>query len=156
MNFWARSWLAIVALSSGCELPPNAWAEPPPPQADASKPAPPKCPPAPTIAGYESCEAAEITGNAPCEAICTRPQKLAAADPCCTDPIEVAVIGGTRVLLRVEACSFVPPQCTHVHGHGRMDANVRVLSGPTPEVLVVEGGCEMRATSHWSWCNDVA
>jgi hypothetical protein len=77
-----------------------------------------------------------------------RPRKLAQADKCCSDPVEVAVLSGARVLLRVDACRFVPPECAHSHGHGRMDAQLRVLTGPPPEVIVVEGGCEMRAVMH--------
>jgi hypothetical protein len=29
-----------------------------------------------------------------------------------------------------------------------MDAHLRVLEGPPPEVIVVEGGCEARAMMH--------
>lgn len=128
----------------------------------AEKAAPPACPPAPEVAGFSSCEAVEVTGAAPCEAICKRPRKVAQANACCVDPVEVVVQSGTSVLLRVAACEFVPPECAHVHGHGNMDASLRVLAGPQPEVVVVEGGCEMRAIMHgyvppgaaaWTGCN---
>lgn len=151
---FCRELLAVMALACGCDVTPNAVAAPPaqsspaPQQPTASKTAPQVCPPAPAIAGYASCDAVEVTGAAPCEAICSRPRKVAPADKCCTDPVEVAVLSGTRVLLRVDACSFVPPECAHVHGHGRMDASLRVLAGPPPEVIVVEGGCEARAMMH--------
>jgi len=64
-------------------------------------------------------------------------------------------------LLRVGACEFVPPDCADVHGHGFMDAQLRVLSASPPELLLVEGGCESRALAHgyvpdgvaaWSGC----
>lgn len=102
----------------------------------------------PPAAGFSDCEAVEVTGAPPAEALCKRPRKLARADRCCVDPVEVAVVSGARVLLRVDACSVVPPDCAHVHGHGRMDARLGILAGPPPEVIVVEGGCELRAMAH--------
>jgi len=52
------------------------------------------------------------------------------------------------MLLGLAACSFVPPNCAHAHGHGNMDSELRVLDGSPPEVVFVEGGCEMRAMAH--------
>lgn len=130
------------------ETSPPASRPAPAPKPAPNKAAPSSCPPAPAVPEFTSCEAVEITGAPPCEALCKRPRKVAPADKCCTDPVEVAVLSGTRVLLRVDACSFVPPECANVHGHGRMDARLRVLQGPQPELIVVEGGCEMRAVMH--------
>jgi len=71
------------------------------------------------------------------------------------------MLQGQKTLLRVAACTIVPPECADRHGHGFMDPNLRVFAGPQAEVIVVEGGCEMRATMHgyvppgveaWSGC----
>ena len=106
------------------------------------------CAPAQAHAGYSECQAAEVTGALPCEDICLRPRTLATEDPCCDGPVEVAVLTGSQVLFRAEACRHVPPQCANTHGHGRMDAHLRVLPGSLPELLLVEGGCEARALMH--------
>ncbi len=106
------------------------------------------CAPAQAHAGYSECQAAELTGALPCEDICLRPRTLATEDPCCDGPVEVAVLTGSQVLFRAEACRHVPPQCANTHGHGRMDAHLRVLPGSPPELLLVEGGCEARALMH--------
>ena len=90
----------------------------------------------------------DLTGALPCEDICLRPRTLATEDPCCDGPVEVAVLTGSQVLFRAEACRHVPPQCANTHGHGRMDAHLRVLPGSPPELLLVEGGCEARALMH--------
>ena len=117
---------------------------------DAAPPAPDPviCEPATPVAGFDDCEAVEVTGEPPCEAFCRRPRRLSAPNRCCERPVEVVVLSGVRVLLRVAACDFVPPDCADVHGHGNMDSDLRVLQGPPPEILVVEGGCEMRAMAH--------
>lgn len=62
--------------------------------------------------------------------------------------MDVVVSSGEIELLRVRACEFVPPDCADVHGHGSMDAHLRVLSGSPPEIVLVEGGCEARAMAH--------
>ena len=110
-------------------------------------PEPAECPPAETRAGFEHCEAVEITGAPPCETICWRPRQ-AAENKCCSGPVDAVVAVGDRDLLVVPACEFVPPDCANRHGHGNMDADLRVLKGPPPEVIVVEGGCEARALAH--------
>jgi hypothetical protein len=106
------------------------------------------------------CTAAELTGSLPCEAICQR-KRTAAQNRCCVDPVDIVVLSGNSEILRVPACQFVPPECANVHGHGFMDSGLRILSGSPPEVIVVEGGCEMRAMMHgyvppgvaaWSGC----
>lgn len=123
--------------------------------------APAACPTIDAPPGYESCEAAELTGEGPCEAICVRPRKTSAQSRCCEAPVEIVILSGKKPLLRLNACSFVPPSCAHVHGHGNMDAQLRVLSGMPPDVVFVEGGCEARAMAHgyvppgvaaWSGC----
>lgn len=116
-------------------------------KAAAASPAP-ACAPPPPVAGFVSCEAVELTGAAPCEAICRRPRPLGQPDPCCEGPTEIAILSGSRTLLRIPACAQVPLQCANTHGHGRMDARLRILPGTPPEVLVVEGGCEARALMH--------
>jgi hypothetical protein len=122
------------------------------------------------IAKLDGCFDAELTGSPPHELICRRPRahtplelrRRHDGEPCCRQPITVVVNSGGRVLLTRDACSFVPPDCAHAHGHGDMDAHVRILDGSPPTLLVVEGGCEMRATMHgyvppgvaaWSGCN---
>jgi hypothetical protein len=74
------------------------------------------------------------------------------------------VLGEAGPLLKLEACTFVPPNCGDVHGHGNMDARLRVLEGSPPQVIFVEGGCEARALAHgyvppgvaaWSGCRHV-
>jgi hypothetical protein len=107
------------------------------------------------------CSTAELTGEAPSELICQE-ERPAGEPRCCEGPVDVVIRSGAEELLRVAACRFVPPECAHVHGHGNMDAHVRVLAGPPPELVVVEGGCEARAMLHgyvppgvaaWSGCN---
>jgi len=94
-----------------------------------------------------TCTAVELTGAAPCETICRQP-RAAAPDRCCEGPVDVVVASDGAELLRVGACEFVPPDCADVHGHGFMDAQLRVLSASPPELLLVEGGCESRALAH--------
>lgn len=97
--------------------------------------------------GFDDCWAVELTGAGPCEDVC-RQRSSARASKCCEDPTEVVVFSGPTELLRVSACESVPPECGDVHGHGNMDAQLRVLTGPPVELVVVEGGCEMRALAH--------
>ena len=124
-------------------------------------PAPRHAPPASERAGFENCRAVELTGTAPCEAICTQARSAPKSD-CCVDPVDAVIFANTQELLRVSACSFVAPECADAHGHGNMDADLHVLEGPPAEVVVVEGGCEARAVMHgyvpagvaaWSGCN---
>ena len=155
--------ISMIMVGLACTATPDPVARPEPASASASSTSEPveDCPPAPERAGFESCLAVELTGSAPCEAIC-RQARQAAQDPCCEDPVDVVIFTDTRELLRKAACSFVPPDCAHQHGHGNMDANLRVLDGPPVEVIIVEGGCEDRAMMHgyvpagvaaWSGCN---
>jgi hypothetical protein len=139
----------IVATSAAVEQPEHASPPPSPsvePVADPTEQDPVECPPASERAGFERCVAVELTGAAPCEAICSQARR-AAPSRCCDDPVDAVIFSGERELLRVAACGFVSPECAHQHGHGNMDANLRVLEGPT-EVVVVEGGCEARAMMH--------
>ena len=66
--------------------------------------------------------------------------------------MQVVVRAATgRSLLTLNACTIVPPDCADMHGHGNMDAGLRVLDaepGTPPDVIFVEGGCEMRAQLH--------
>jgi len=127
---------------------PVATAEAEPVATVEPKPEVPECPPIEPSAGFTDCRAVELTGAAPCEAICERPRRIAKPSHCCERPVDVVVLSGARVLLHVAACSFVSPKCAHTHGHGNMDSDLRVLDGSPPEVVVVEGGCEMRAMAH--------
>lgn len=154
--------LASAAPSAPAPAPAPA-ASAPPPAEPAPSAAPPaaECAPIQKAPGWDECEPKEVTGAPPCEAICRRARRPAAASRCCEAPLEVAVLGESAVLLRLNACGFVPPDCAHVHGHGNMDARLRVLPGPPPELVFVEGGCEARALAHgyvppgvaaWSGC----
>jgi len=120
----------------------------PTPEQTVQPAAAPACAPAQARASYSECQAAEVTGAPPCEDICLRPRTLTTEDPCCEDPVEVVVLAGRQILFRAAACRHVPPQCANTHGHGRMDAHLRVLAGSPPELLLVEGGCEARALMH--------
>jgi len=155
-------------------LPAELDASEPSPEADAAEVEPPvvandasapanahtECPEVVPAPGFSECRAVELTGAMPCEAVCQRPRK-AKASRCCENPVEVVVLSGTRALLRLDACGFVPPSCASMHGHGNMDARLRVLDGPPKELVFVEGGCESRALAHgyvppgvaaWSGC----
>lgn len=115
-----------------------------PPSASSADESPACPPPAPPFA---DCFAVELTGAPPCETICQR-KRSAAPQRCCEGPVDLVISSGTQELLRVPACTFVLPECAHVHGHGFMDAHPHVLEGSPPEIVVVEGGCEARAMMH--------
>ncbi|MBI4955818.1 MAG: hypothetical protein HY908_27615 [Myxococcales bacterium] len=122
------------------------------PRATASTPvrAAAECAPVATPAGFAECSWVELTGAPPCEAVCVRP-RAAAPTKCCERPVEVVAFVGTREVLRRAACSFVPPDCAHSHGHGNMDAEPRFAQAAGQQALdlvIVEGGCEMRAILH--------
>ena len=72
------------------------------------------------------------------------PAHLAAAE---TQHPQVARRPSATTVATVE---IVPPDCAHTHGHGNMDAGLRVLDaehGTPPDVIFVEGGCEITDNS---------
>ena len=89
----------------------------------------------------------ELTGAPPCELVCQQ-KRNATPNRCCEGPVDIVITSGGRELLREAACRFVLPECAHVHGHGFMDGHLRVLDGSPPDIVVVEGGCEVRAMMH--------
>lgn len=134
----------VPVLDAAASTPP---VEPTAPDAAAPPVVKAECAEAEPAPGFSECRAVELTGEAPCESICQRP-RAAKATRCCEGPVEVVVLSGQRTLLRLDACTFVPPSCAHVHGHGNMDAHLRVLTGQPKELVFVEGGCEARALAH--------
>jgi len=119
------------------------------PATSAAIPEPPSCSEPSAPAGFLGCRGVELTGAPPCEAICER-RRAAAPTRCCKEPRDVVILDGalSKTLLALPTCSFVPPDCAHVHGHGNMDSDLRVLPGSPPEIVYVEGGCETRAIAH--------
>lgn len=144
--------MSATPAEGGAPVPVDAAASTPPvepaaPDAAAPPAAKAECPEVEPAPGFSECRAVELTGEEPCESICQRPRP-AKATRCCEGPVEVVVLSGKRTLLRFDACTFVSPSCAHVHGHGNMDAHLRVLEGPPKELIFVEGGCEARALAH--------
>lgn len=120
----------------------SASAEPPDPMASCE----PKAPPA----GWENCEAVEVTGEGPCELECWRERKVTTKTACCESPVRGAIFGKSGVLVETDACAYVDPSCAHSSEkiqsaesgfHLQADADPR-------ELVLVQGGCEMRAMSH--------
>ncbi len=110
------------------------------------------CEPKSAPAGYENCEAVEVIGGPPCELECWRERKVAAKtpDPCCKMPTHGALFGKNGLLVETDACSYVDPSCAHTSDPIKSaETGFRFFSDSDPrEVLLVQGGCEMRAMSH--------
>lgn len=121
------------------------------------------CVPSAPPKGYEHCSPLEAVGGSPCELECERPRTLQPKDPCCEDPVHVALFGANGTLLELDTCGFVSPECFD-KGRGKLPAReLHVVGGAVPEIIVVEGGCEMRAMAHgyvpsgvaaWTGCGE--
>ena len=125
-----------------------ASAKPQAPPTDA--PAMDACGPVVPPAGYERCGAIEVVGGPPCEIECWRDRQVAQPDPCCPAPVHGAIFGKTGLLLEADACSGVPPSCADDGRHIQSaEVGFHFFADKSPrEILLVAGGCEMRAMLH--------
>ena len=111
---------------------------------------PVECAPRDAPKGWDAdtCEPREIVGGAPCELECWR-RRPAKTEPCCEAPVEGALFGEKGQLLSVKACAHVSPNCAHTSTLKSTESGFHFYSDSDPrEVVLVQGGCEMRAMGH--------
>lgn len=109
------------------------------------------CEPSSPPEGYSDCTPIEIVGGPPCELECWRERKVASGvkDRCCEHPKHGAIFGKSGLLVEADACKYVDPSCAHTSDLKSIEAKFRFYSDSSPrEVLLVQGGCEMRAMGH--------
>jgi hypothetical protein len=142
--------LSAVAASAH-SMPPEASAA----SGSAATPAPTtptmaSCEPSSPPAGYTECDAIEVIGGPPCELECWRERTGVAKDRCCEAPMHGAIFGKGGLLVEADACQHVDPNCAHTSNPIKSaEARFRFYSDSSPrEVLLVQGGCEMRAMGH--------
>lgn len=120
------------------------------PASTSTAPTMASCEPSSPPAGYTECAAIEVIGGPPCELECWRERKGATKDRCCEAPMHGAIFGKAGLLVEADACQHVDPNCAHTSDPIKSaEANFRFYSDSSPrEVLLVQGGCEMRAMGH--------
>jgi hypothetical protein len=109
---------------------------------------PATCEPEDPPAGYEDCNPIEVVGGPPCELECWRPRPVSKPDSCCKNPVHGAIFSKGKPLVEADACKYVDPSCAHFEVKS-VEAGFHFYRDSDPrEVLLVQGGCEMRAMSH--------
>lgn len=74
---------------------------------------------------------------------------MAKTDTCCEHPVRGAIFGEKGALLEVDACAYVAPECAHTSKVKSVEDGFHFYSDVEPrELLLVQGGCEMRAMMH--------
>jgi hypothetical protein len=120
------------------------------------------CVPSSVPAGFERCEPFEATGSEPCELECERPRRNE-KNECCKGPVNVVVFGKPGILLSLDTCSSVSQEC--FDREGKLPARqLHFTDESRKEIVVVAGGCELRALGHgyvpqgvaaWTGCEQI-